>query len=114
MLVMSMDKLKKELIELGEAFKDSIISLFHFLPGTFEVSLENSGLRQEISKIMNKRQAISFLLFVLIYNSCLATVVMMWREGSKRFALGFLGYSFVLAWVLCFISYHFILVWFYP
>ena len=106
--------LKKELIELGEAFKDSIISLFHFLPGTFEVSLENSSLRQEISKIMNKRQAISFLLFVLIYNSCLATVVMMWREGSKRFALGFLGYSFVLAWVLCFISYHFILVWFYP
>ncbi len=106
--------LKEEIKDLGRAIQDAFFSLFHFLPSAFEVSLEKSSLKEKISQIMTRKQAISFLLFVLIYNSCLATVVMMWREGGRNFALGFLVYSFFLAWIICFLSYNFLLAWFYP
>lgn len=68
--------------------------------------LEKSPLREEIKKILPAQSAFSFLLFVLIYNSCVATFVTMWKEGSRNLALAFLLYSFVLAWCFAWIAYH--------
>ncbi len=67
---------------------------------------EESSLREEIKKILPPSSALSFLIFVLIYNSCVATFVTMWREGSRNFALAFLLYSFFLAWFLAFLVYN--------
>lgn len=72
-----------------------------------EEDLENSPLREEIKKIIPQASALSFLIFVLIYNSCVATVVTMWKEGTPKFALLYLLYSFLLAWFLAFIVYNF-------
>ncbi|PMP97877.1 MAG: ferrous iron transport protein B, partial [Thermodesulfobacterium geofontis] len=98
--------LKEQFIKLGGAFKEAIISIFYPLPKTLEVEEETTGLKDKIKGLLTPKQAMSFLLFVLIYNSCLATVVIMAREGNWRFSLGFLLYSFILAWLSAFINYH--------
>ncbi len=64
--------------------------------------IETESLRGELKGFFTKASALSFLLFVLVYNSCVATFVTMWKEGSRGMALGFLLYSFILAWTLAF------------
>lgn len=66
---------------------------------------EDRKLKAKIKELLTPKQALSFLLFVLIYNSCLATVVVMAKEGSWKFALGFWLYSFILAWLISFINF---------
>jgi len=98
--------LKEQVINLGKAIKESFASFFYFLPKTLEVGEELSGLKDKIKGLLTPKQAISFLLFVLIYNSCLATVVVMAKEGNWKFSLGFLLYSFVLAWLIAFVNFN--------
>lgn len=97
---------KNQLVKLGKSFEEAIISVFYPLPKTLEVEEETTGLKEKIKGLLTPKQALSFLLFVLIYNSCLATVVVMAREGNWRFSLGFLLYSFLLAWVAAFINFN--------
>uniref|UniRef100_A0A7V4JP45 Ferrous iron transport protein B n=1 Tax=Thermodesulfobacterium geofontis TaxID=1295609 RepID=A0A7V4JP45_9BACT len=75
---------------------------------TFEISKNSkyTGLKDKIKELLTPKQALSFLLFVLIYNSCLATVVVMAKEGNWKFALGFWLYSFILAWLISFINFN--------
>jgi ferrous iron transport protein B len=68
--------------------------------------IETDSLRGELKGFFTKASALSFLLFVLVYNSCVATFVTMWKEGSRGMALGFLLYSFILAWSLAFGVYN--------
>jgi len=98
--------LKEQVINLGKAIKESFVSFFYFLPKTLEVEEELSGLKDKIKGLLTPKQALSFLLFVLIYNSCLATVVVMAKEGNWKFSLGFLLYSFVLAWLIAFVNFN--------
>lgn len=98
--------LKEQVINLGKAIKESFASFFYFLPKTLEVEEELSGLKDKIKGLLTPKQALSFLLFVLIYNSCLATVVVMAKEGNWKFSLGFLLYSFVLAWLIAFVNFN--------
>ncbi|MDN5380258.1 ferrous iron transport protein B [Thermodesulfobacterium sp.] len=99
------EKAKEEFFKLGEALKQSFTSLFSFFPASFSVEEEEGSLKEKIKGLMNFKQALSLLVFVLIYNSCAATVITMAREGNVKFALGFLVYSFVLAWVLAFLAF---------
>jgi len=99
------DELKAQGKALFYAFKRAFFSLLNPLPQSFEVSSAKKGLREKIKKLFNQTRAISFLIFVLIYNSCVATTVAMAKEGSVKFALGFLVYSFVLAWMLSFVAW---------
>ncbi|MFN4131653.1 MAG: ferrous iron transport protein B [Caldimicrobium sp.] len=71
-----------------------------------EEELAKTPFREEIKKVLPKESVFSFLIFVLIYNSCVATFVTMWKEGSRNLALSFLLYSFFLAWILAWIIYH--------
>ncbi len=96
---------KKQLFALGSAVKEAFSSLIDPLPKTFEVSEEYTPLRSAISKSLNGASALSFMIFILIYTSCLGTVAVMWREAGKKFALSFLAYSFVLAWLTAFLIY---------
>jgi len=68
-------------------------------------NLEDRELKAKIKELLTPKQALSFLLFVLIYNSCFATVVIMAKEGNLKFALGFWLYSFILAWLISFINF---------
>ncbi|MFN4196958.1 MAG: nucleoside recognition domain-containing protein, partial [Caldimicrobium sp.] len=70
-----------------------------------EEHLRKSPLREELKIVLHPSSAISFLIFVLIYNSCVATFVTMWKEGSRNLAFLFLLYSFGLAWFSAFLIY---------
>ncbi len=96
---------KEQLFGLLSATKEAFYSLINPLPRTFEVSEEYSNLRSVVSKSMDELSALSFMIFILIYTSCLGTISVMWREAGKKFALGFLIYSFLMAWLSAFIVY---------
>ncbi|PMP61783.1 MAG: ferrous iron transport protein B [Caldimicrobium thiodismutans] len=96
--------LKEQGMALLEAFKEAFTSLFTLTPVSLKAE-EEGPLRSKIKELLTSSSALSFLIFVLIYNSCVATFVTMWKEGSRNLALGFLLYSFLLAWILAFITY---------
>lgn len=98
--------LKEQVLGLASAVKESFISLFCPFPKSLKVEEASYGLKDKIKELLTPKQAFSFLIFVLIYNSCLATVVVMAKEGNFLFSLGFLLYSLILAWLLAFINYH--------
>ncbi len=50
--------------------------------------------------------AYTFMLFVLLYVPCLATVVVMGREAGWRWAFISLVYQLLLAWIVCFLFYN--------
>ncbi len=57
-------------------------------------------------KVFTPVTALSFLIFVLIYFPCLATIAAVKKEsGSWKWALFMVGYTTVLAWVLSFAVY---------
>mgnify|MGYP001772763510 CR=1 FL=1 len=89
-----------------KALREAISSLFTLTPASLKVEEEGQSLKAKIKNLLSPTSSLSFLIFVLIYNSCVATFVTMWKEGSRNFALGFLLYSFFLAWILAFITYH--------
>ncbi len=47
--------------------------------------------------------AIVFLLFVLLYSPCFATLIVIAKEIGTKWALFVMGYTTVLAWVVCFV-----------
>lgn len=99
---------KTQFLGLIKSFKEALFSLFSPLPQSFSLSYEEEteGLKRELAKVLTPKQAFSFLIFILIYNSCTATFVAMWKEGSKKFSFLFLIYSFILGWVLAFLAYN--------
>lgn len=50
--------------------------------------------------------AYTFMLFVLLYVPCLATVVVMGREAGWRWAFVSLVYQLLLAWTVCFLFFN--------
>ncbi len=89
----------------GSAVKESVLSLFSPSIKTLETENADSGLRNVIRSSFTSASALSFMIFLLLYTSCLATVAVMAREAGKKFALVFLGYSFVMAWFVAFVVY---------
>lgn len=90
---------------LFEAFKQAFTSIITLAPTSLKPDEKSQSLRGKIKDLLTPSSALSFLIFVLIYNSCVATFVTMWKEGSRNLALGFLAYSFLLAWILAFITH---------
>ncbi len=66
---------------------------------------EDKNLRNMIKESFTPLSALSFMIFILIYTSCLGTVAIMIREIGKKYALIFLGYSFIVAWLIALIVY---------
>ena len=50
--------------------------------------------------------AISFLIFVLLYTPCVATVAAMKKEYGGKMALFSVGYQLLLAWIMSFLVYN--------
>jgi ferrous iron transport protein B len=93
---------------LLESVKESFLSVATF--GISSLKVETTGdsdsLRKSIQKAFTPASAYSFMILLLLYNSCVATVTVMIREIGRKYALTFLAGSFVIAWVLAFIIYH--------
>ena len=93
---------------LLESVKESFLSVATFGISTLEVDTtdDSDSLRQSIRKAFTPASAYSFMILLLLYNSCVATVTVMIREIGRKYALTFLAGSFAVAWVLAFIIYH--------
>lgn len=98
--------LETQVKQLGEATKESLMSLLTPRLTSMQTEEGEPRLRNVIRSSFTPAAALSFMIFLLLYTSCLATVAVMAREGGKKFAFLFLGYSFVIAWGVAFIVYH--------
>ncbi len=98
--------LEQQVEGLGQATKESFMSLLTPRIETMQTTEGDQGLRNVIRSSFTPASALSFMIFLLLYTSCLATVAVMAREGGKKFAFLFLAYSFVAAWGVAFIVYH--------
>jgi len=63
-------------------------------------------LRNVIKQHFTPLSALSYMILLLIYTSCVATVAVMIQEIGKKYALLFLVYSFIAAWILAFTVYN--------
>jgi ferrous iron transport protein B len=55
---------------------------------------------------MNKAVALAFVLFVLLYFPCVATISTLRKEVGWKWALFSVVHSLVLAWVVAFLVFH--------
>ncbi len=90
---------------LAEATKASCMSLLTPELQTLQTDSGQQSLQTVIRSSFTTASALSFMIFLLLYTSCLATVAVMVREGGKKFGLLFLAYSFVIAWGVAFVVY---------
>lgn len=68
--------------------------------------LEGNALMTGIASSLDWVQAMSFMLFTLIYTPCLSTIATLKSESkSSSFMLLSIGWSLVLAWVVSFVFY---------
>lgn len=86
--------------------KESFTSLLTPTIQTLQTDDSEGSLRTLIRSSFTAASAMSFMIFLLLYTSCLATVAVMAREGGKMFGFLFLGYSFAIAWFVAFVVYN--------
>ena len=103
---------KDQVVGLGLAFRDALGSLFTLSITSLQVEEEEGEdtLRELIRRDFTPASAMSFMVFILIYTSCLGTYAVMVREIGKLRATLFLGYSFVMAWLVGFVVYRLMMV----
>lgn len=95
---------KEQGIGLLTSVKDSVLAVATLGFSSFDVgdTGEEDGLRNSIKQSFTPASAYSFMILLLLYNSCVATVAIMIKELGRKYSLIFLGGSFVIAWVLAF------------
>jgi ferrous iron transport protein B len=78
------------------------------LLGSMAVSYATSqaGVGGALVQAITPLQAVSFMMFTLLYTPCLSTVAVQWQESRSRvFVLVSLVWSFTLAWVMTLLTY---------
>jgi ferrous iron transport protein B len=78
----------------------SSMNVIYFVP-------DGGSLQQVVSHIFTPLSAYSFMVFILLYVPCLATVATIQKEtGSKKWMLFSIGYGLVVAYAISFIVFH--------
>lgn len=91
---------------LVEAAGKSVASLFTLGISTLQADdTSGSPLSAAIAKSMTPAAALSFMILMLLYNSCLAVVGVMAKEIGRKESLAFLAYSFAVGWGVAFVVY---------
>lgn len=101
------------LAPLGIDAKLSVALMFGFVAkevvvGSFAViyGLEGSALTDQLAREMDWVQAVSFMLFALIYTPCLSTIATLKAESrSLKFATLAVVWPLILAWLVSFLFY---------
>ncbi len=101
------EEIKTQAIGALAAVKDAFLSMLTPKIKAFEVAKDEfETLRDAIKSHFTPLSALSYMILLLIYTSCVATVAVMMQEIGKKYALLFLGYSFIAAWFLAFIIFN--------
>ena len=98
--------LEKQGTALIDATREAFSSLFSLSLKTFETEKGEGNLRELIRRSFDKASALAFMVFILIYTSCLGTYATMGREVGYKLATLFLLYSFGVAWLVGTITYN--------
>lgn len=102
----------------GVPAKEIVVSTLGVLY-TNDEAVENSRLASRLTAPRGPEgkpdftpaSAIAFMLFILLYCPCTATVTAIAREtGRKRYALFCIVYNTVVAWIIAFAAYHIMLL----
>lgn len=89
----------------GVAAKEVIVSTFSMLYGFGEEDLESA--RSALSQEMDPAVAFAFMVFVMAYIPCLATVAAVKMEtGSWKWPIFIVVYSSLVAYLISFIAYN--------
>jgi len=100
------DALKEQILAFKDAVLLSITAAISPKVSAFDVSKDEfSSLKEVIKDNFSPLSALSFMILLLIYNSCLATYSVMAQELGKKIATLFLIYSFAVAWIVAFVVY---------
>ncbi|MDH3980176.1 MAG: ferrous iron transport protein B [Gammaproteobacteria bacterium] len=107
------DWMKPVLDPIGISAAMSVILLFGFVAKEIVIGamvamtgLEGAALNGYLTTQMDTTQAISFMLFILLYTPCLSTLATQFTESrSWKFTGISLAWSLSLAWVVSFIFY---------
>jgi len=88
----------------GFMAKEIVVSTMSIVYGVGGETITN--LSAIIQSSFTPVSAYAFMVFVLLYTPCMATLVVMKKEtGSWKWPLFSIGYSFFTAWILAFIIY---------
>ena len=76
-----------------------------FIPSTFEVESTHPSIVEKIKKLFTPASALAFMVFVLLYTPCAATVAVMTQEFGMRLAFLSMALNLAVAWILSVITY---------
>jgi len=100
------EDLKSQIEGFIEATKDAVKSLINYLiPSVFEVEEPSSPLLEAIKNKFNKASALAFIVFVLLYTPCAATVAVLAQEFGFKFAIFSTILNLSVAWITSVITY---------
>lgn len=78
----------------------SSMNVIYFVP-------DGGSLQHVVSQVFTPLSAYSFMVFILLYVPCLATVATIQKEtGSKKWMFFSMGYGLVVAYVISFVVFH--------
>jgi ferrous iron transport protein B len=91
----------------GFVAKEIVVSTMGVLYGTDQAHDSKAAMARGLKRsIASPLAAYAFLVFVLLYTPCLATVITIRREaGGWKWAALAVGYELVLAWAMAFVVY---------
>jgi ferrous iron transport protein B len=65
-----------------------------------------ASLAATLSGLLSPAAAYAFLVFVLLYTPCIATIAILKREsGSNKFLGGYIAYQLIIAWLISFMVF---------
>ena len=101
-----LEDLKTQIKAFVESFFQAVKALINqFLPGTFEIEKPQSAMVERIKQMFTPASALAFIVFVLLYTPCAATVAVMFQEFGLKFALLSVALNLSTAWILSVITY---------
>lgn len=98
--------LKEQGVALVDAVKTSLVSLI--TPGFSSLEAPdttNNSLKEAVKRTFTPASSLSFMILLLLYNSCLAVYGVMSKELGRKFANWFMVYSFAIGWAVAFVVY---------
>jgi ferrous iron transport protein B len=89
----------------GIAAKEIVVSSFSTLFSLQGADEGSEGLQQKLQESYDPLKGYTFMLFVLLYFPCAASMAVFRREAGTKEMLFQIGYTSVLAWVVAFCVY---------
>ncbi len=89
----------------GIAAKEIVVASFSTLFSLQDADEGSAGLQQKLQESNDPLRGYTFMLFVLLYFPCAASMAVFRREAGTREMLFQIGYTSVLAWVVAFSVY---------